>query len=252
MLTALTRAVSPNLARCELEFLERQPIDIPLASAQHRAYETCLESLGARIISLPPDPDLPDSVFVEDPAIVLDEIAILCRTGAESRRKEADSLAQVLAEFRELKWIREPGTIEGGDVMRVGRTLFVGISRRTNREGIGQLADFVAPFGYTVNPVPVRGSLHLKSACCWLDADVVLANRQWIEPLTGVRILDVPAEEPAAANVLRMGHAVVMPASFPATRDLLERSSFRVVSLDISELQKAEAGVTCSSLIFQA
>jgi dimethylargininase len=251
MLTAVTRAVSPNLALCELEFLERQPIDAVQAAAQHRQYETCLESLGVRVIALPAEPDLPDSVFVEDPAIVLDEFAVICRTGAESRRGEADSLAQALAPFRGLKRITAPATIEGGDVMLVGKTLYVGVSRRTNREGIRQLAEIVEPCGYRVEPVQVLGSLHLKSACCCLGQDLVLANREWIEPLPGVRVLDVPAQEPWAANVLRIGETVLMPASFPCTRDVLERSGFRVVTVDISELQKAEAGVTCSSLIFE-
>ncbi|HWZ30342.1 MAG TPA: arginine deiminase family protein [Bryobacteraceae bacterium] len=249
---ALTRAVNPNLAQCELEFLERQPIDVPRAAQQHRNYEACLETLGVRVISLPAEPALPDSVFVEDPAIVLDEIAILCRTGAESRRKEAETIAAALAPFRELKCIREPATIEGGDVMRIGKTLYVGISRRTNREGVRQLAELIAPFGYRVTPIQVLGSLHLKSACCPLDDRTILANREWIEPraLDNFDIIDVAHEEPWAANVLRIGDAVMMPASFPVTRDLLERAGFRVVTVDISELQKAEAGVTCSSLIF--
>src|SRR5579872_146860 len=211
MLTAVTRAVSPNLALCELEFLERQPIDAVRAAAQHHQYEECLESLGARVIALPAEPDLPDSVFVEDPAIVLDEFAVICRTGAESRRREADSIAQALAPFRELKRITAPATIEGGDVMRVGKTLYVGVSRRTNREGILQLTEIVEPCGYRVKPVQVLGSLHLKSACCWLGEDLVLANREWIEPLRGVRVLDVPAQEPWAANVLRIGETVLMP-----------------------------------------
>jgi dimethylargininase len=245
---ALTRVVSPNLANCELEFLERQQIDAARAAAQHRCYEKCLESLGLHVISLPAEPDLPDSVFVEDPAIVLDEVAIMCRTGAESRRKEADSIAPAVAPFRELKRIRAPATLEGGDVMRIGKHLYTGISRRTNLEGIRQLAELVAPFGYAVVPVQVSGSLHLKSAMCSLGDGIILANREWIEPPTGFHVIDVV--EPWSANVLRIDDTVLMPASFPQTRDLLERAGFRIMTVDISELQKAEAGVTCSSLIF--
>ena len=166
MLTALTRAVSPRLAHCELEFLDRVPIDVPAAARQHRAYEACLESLGTRVISLPPDPALPDSVFVEDTAIVLDEIAIICRSGVESRRKEIDSIAPALAPFRDLKYIHYPGTVEGGDIMRIGNTLYVGISRRTNPEGLRQLAEHVR-----VVPIPVLGSLHFKArAALWTTA----------------------------------------------------------------------------------
>ena len=251
MLTAITRGVSPSLARCRLEYLSRQPIDVAKAVEQHAGYEACLARLGARVISLPAEPELPDSVFVEDPAIVLDEVAILCRTGAETRRAEAQTLAAALARYREVKWIREPATIEGGDVMRIGRTLYVGQSRRTNADGARQLRELIEPFGYRVVPIDVTGCLHLKSACCSLGDGRVLANPSWIGPLSGFEILEVPPEEPWGANVLRMGDGVLMPASFPRTRELLERAGLHVLPIDISELQKAEAGVTCSSLIFE-
>ncbi len=244
----MTRAVSPAIDRCELEFLERRPIDAERAAAQHRQYERCLESLGLHVVSLAAEPDLPDSVFVEDPAIVLDEIAIICRAGAESRRREAESLAEALAPYRELKRIVAPATIEGGDVMLVEKTLYVGASRRTNAEGIRQLRELIEPFGYRVCAVRVLGSLHLKSACCWLG-DRLLANREWIEPID-LPVLD--GAEPFSANVLPVGDTVLMPSSFPQTRELLERCGYRVMTVDISELQKAEAGVTCSSLIFEA
>src|SRR5579883_2292583 len=181
MAVALTRGVSENLNKCLLEFLDRAPIDPVLAAAQHREYERMLASLGVRVITLPAEPDLPDSVFVEDPALVLDEVAVICRPGAVSRRPEAVSLAKALKEFRNLLYIQEPATIEGGDIMRIGRNLYVGLSRRTNLEGIRQLADLTAPYGYTVIAVPVLGSLHLKSAICSLGDGAVLANREWID-----------------------------------------------------------------------
>ncbi|SRR5579883_321484 len=251
MPAALTRSVSPNLAQCELEFLARCPVDAAKACRQHRNYESALESLGLRVISLPAEPDLPDSVFVEDPAIVLDEVAIICRMGAVSRRPEAESIARALEPFRPLRYIREPATIEGGDVMRIGKSLYVGQSRRTNREGVRQLTELIAEFGYRVVPVPVSGSLHLKSACCPLGDGAVLANREWIDAsaLHGLEVIGVA--EPASANVLRLGDAILMPSSFPGTREILESRGFRIVTVDISELQKAEAGVTCSSLIVE-
>ena len=254
MHTAITRQVTDSIVKCELEFLPRTIIDQEKAVNQHRAYEHGLQQCGLRVISLEPDQGYPDGLFVEDPAIVLDEIAIVCRMGVISRRGEAASLAKVLSPFRTLQWIKEPGTIEGGDVMRIGKTLFCGISRRTNREGAEQLARFVAPFGYVVVTVAVSGCLHLKSAICPLADDAVIANRNWIEtkPFAGLRIFDVPEDEPSAANVLRIGGKIIMPASFPKTRSMLERAGFEVIALDISELQKAEAGVTCSSLIFEA
>ena len=166
MMTAITRGVSPAIASCQLEYLARTPIDVPKAAAQHRDYEALLASHGLRVISLPPDEALPDGLFVEDPAIVLDEVAIVCRLGAESRRAEAVSVAEALSPFRKLRWLREPGTLEGGDVMRIGKTLYCGISRRTNQEGVRQLDVLLNPLGYTIIPVPVSGCLHLKSAIC--------------------------------------------------------------------------------------
>jgi dimethylargininase len=251
MLRAITREVSPAIANCELEFLDRQPIDAALAIEQHRQYQACLAELGVHVEILPSGPDMPDGVFVEDPAIVLDEIAVITRMGALSRRGEHQTLARALAKYRELRCIEEPGTLEGGDVMRVGKTLYVGYSRRTNVAGIQQLAGIVHPLGYSVVPVEVRGCLHLKSACCCVGEGTILANRTWMDPdaLCGLKILDVP--EPRGANALRIGQTVLLPAAFPRTGDLLDRASFRVRMIDNSELLKAEAGVTCTSLIFE-
>jgi dimethylargininase len=251
VLTAITRKVSPNFASCQLEYLKREPIDVARAEAQHRNYEAALERLGARVVSLPTEPDLPDCVFVEDPALVLDEIAILTRMGAESRRGESESLAAALAGFRTVVRMSAPATLEGGDVIPMGKTLYVGLSRRTNAEGARQLAAMVEPHGYRVLPVAVTGCLHFKSACCAVSGDMVLANRALFDASAlHCQVIDVPAEEPGAADVLRIGGALLIPASFPRTARLLEKSGFHVQSLDVSELQKAEAGVTCMSLVF--
>ncbi|HTB16091.1 MAG TPA: arginine deiminase family protein [Bryobacteraceae bacterium] len=253
MLRALTRQVSPSFASCELTFLDRQPIDVAKAMEQHRAYEACLTGLGVKVISLPAEPNFPDGVFVEDPAIVLDEVAIITRPGAESRRGETESVAQALSPFRDLRYIREPGTLEGGDVLTVGRTLYVGLSRRTNRLGIGELADVVDLFGYRVVPVEVTGCLHLKSGACWAGGDVILANPKWIDAaqFRNFRIIEVPEDEPSAADVLPIGDALLVPANFPHTRQILEGEGIKVRTIDVSELQKAEAGVTCMSLLFE-
>jgi len=252
MTIAITRAVSLGMGNCELEYFERRPIDIALASRQHRRYEECLEELGARVISLAAEPDLPDSVFVEDPAVVVDEIAILARTGVESRRAEATTLGEALAPFRPLRRIEAPGTLEGGDVIRVGRTLFAGLSHRTNREGILQLAAHLEPFGYSVRPIAMAGCLHLKSACCWLGDGAMLINRAWVDTaaLDQFHLLDVAPDEPWAANVLPLGGTVLCSAAFPATRAVLELAGYCTRALDISELAKAEGALTCSSVIF--
>ena len=253
MLTAITRAVSPALANCELSFISRAPIDLRKARQQHGAYEQLLEKLGARVVSLPAEPDLPDSMFVEDPAIVLDELAVIFPLGTATRRAEVGSLVPALANFRKLEYIALPGTLEGGDVLRIGRKLFVGLTRRSNAEGIRQLAQILAPYDYEVISVPVTGCLHLKSAVTFLGRNTLLANKAWFDttPLASCDFLEVDPAEPHAANALAISDTVILPLSFPKTRVLVESAGFHVTPLDISELQKAEAGLTCSSLLFE-
>jgi dimethylargininase len=254
MFMAITRSVSPALNQCELGYLPRQEIDIAKAESQHRRYEECLRHLGACVISLPASAELPDSMFVEDPAVVVNEVAVMTRMGAASRRGETEALAHILARFRPLRWMSEPATLEGGDVLRVGSTLFVGVSARTNHAGIEQLSEELRPFDYTVKPVAVRGCLHLKSACCALGEKTILANPDWVDTqaFEGLDIVSVPPGEARAANVLAVDNTVVMPAGFPLTAGILEGRGWDVRMLDISELMKAEAGVTCSSVLFES
>jgi dimethylargininase len=254
MLTAITRSVSSALAHCELSFIPRSTIDLEKARAQHHAYEQVLSKLGARVISLPEEPQLPDSMFVEDPAIVVDEVAVICPLGAETRRKEATSLAAALEKFRKLAYVKLPGTLEGGDVLRVGKKIFVGITARSNPEGIRQLAVILGAYGYDLTAVPVTGCLHLKSAVTYLGRNTMIANRAWFDSrrIEGFEWLDVDPSEAHSANALAISDSVIFPASFPKTEALIEAKGFHVESLDISELQKAESGLTCSSLVFDA
>src|SRR5205807_5703430 len=178
--------------------------------------------LGARIVSLPTQPDLPDAVFVEDAALVEDEVAVITNMGAPSRRAESKSLAKILSQYRPLKFLIEPATLDGGDVLRVGRSVFVGLSRRTNQHGIDQLRDLLRAYDYQVQPVEVKSCLHLKSACSYIGDNTILVNRSWIDVkrLRGFELLDVPAEEPAAANALLIDNVVIIPASFLKTHAL--------------------------------
>jgi dimethylargininase len=263
MLTAITRAVSSAIVNCELSFIPRQAIDLQIARAQHHAYEQLLEKLGAKVVSLPAEPNLPDSMFVEDPAIVLSELAVIFPLGTESRRPEAATLAHAISKFRKLEYITLPGTLEGGDILSIGSRIFVGLTKRSNAEGVRQLAAILAPFDYEVVGVPVSGCLHLKSAVTYIGRKqasgsratfaTLLANRAWFntEAFTGFEWIDVDPEEPHAANALALHGTVIFPASFPKTRSRIEAAGFDVTPLDISELQKAESGLTCSSLIFQ-
>lgn len=245
--------MSRSLAACELTWLEREEIDIDLAIAQHHDYERALTQMGARVISLPEQPHLPDAVFVEDPLLVFDEIAIVARPGAKSRREEGESLAAAIAPFRKVHRMAEPATLEGGDVMQIGRDIFVGLSSRTNTAGLDEMTDVLGPFGYKVHAVDVRGCLHLKSACCSLGEGKILANRSWLDAgaLRACEIVDVARDEPAAANVLRIGDTVLMPSAFPHTREVIRRLGLDVFAVDISELMKAEAAITCSSVLFE-
>ena len=271
MLIAITRQVSPSINRCELTYHAKEPIDVAKAITQHEAYEECLRSLGVRVVSLAAEPDLPDAVFVEDAAIVVDEVAVIPVMGAASRAPETESLARVLSIYRPLKFMESPATLDGGDVMRIGRRIFVGASSRTNAEGIAQLRASLAQVDYEVIAVDVKQCLHLKSGCSYVGANSILVNRELVDvtQLAGFDLIDVPALEPGAANVLliedviddakesviagaaepAVKDVVIVPSAFPQTISLLEARGFNVKAIDVSEFQKAEGGVTCKSVI---
>ncbi len=254
MILAVTRAVSPTLADCELTHLERDPIDVAKAIADHERYETALRSLGARVVRAPEEPTLPDAVFVEDTALVLDEVAIITRPGAPSRRPETESMASVLRAYKPLQRIQPPGTLDGGDVLRVGRTIYVGLSSRTNHAGLAQLETLVRGRGYEVISVPVTGCLHLKSAVTQIADNLLLINPNWVRPecFASIETMTVAPSEPAGANALRIGTAVIYPAHHPDTAERLDRAGVRVVAVPCAELAKAEGGVTCCSVVFEA
>jgi dimethylargininase len=251
MLIALTRPVSASIVSCELTHLDRRPIDLDLARAQHCHYEEALAALGCEIQRLPEAPDLPDAVFCEDAAVVLDELAIITRPGAASRRPEVDSVAQALGRYRRLVTIKAPGTLDGGDVLCVDKTLYVGLSQRSNRAAIKQVRDLLAPLGYAVRSVPVQGCLHLKSAVARVAEDVLLINRDWVDGDAFCKMdqIDVDPSEPHAANALLIDGAVICAAAYPRTRKRLEERGIAVHTVDVSELAKAEGAVTCCSLI---
>ena len=252
---ALTRPVPPAITRCELTHLARTPIDYTQAAREHDEYERVLASLGCRVERLPDTPELADSVFVEDAAVVLDEIAVIARPGAESRRAEIASVADALGRYRPLAFIDTPGTLDGGDVLRVGRRVFVGRTPRSNDEGARQLAAIVEPYGYEVEQVAVTGCLHLKSAVTLarMDPALLLVNPEWIDPgAFGEPSLSIDPSESFAANVLLVDDTVVCAAEFPRTRGRLESRGLHAVAVPAGELAKAEGGLTCGSIIFRA
>lgn len=242
------------MASCELTHLERTPIRVDVAQAQHRGYERLLASLGCDVRRVAAAPDHPDAVFIEDTAVVLDELAVMTRPGAKSRRNEVTAVAAALTSLRPLVRLRAPATLDGGDVLVVGRAVFVGQSTRTNAAGITQLGTALAPHGYTVHGVGLSGCLHLKSAVTAVNDETVLLNPAWVNPavFSDYRVVTVDAAEPMAANVLRLGDGVVAGASYPRTRERLESLGVAVHTVDVSELAKAEGAVTCCSLILRA
>jgi dimethylargininase len=234
--------------------MERERVDVAAATRQHEAYEHCLKKMGVRVTSLPILPEAPDAVFIQDTAVVVDEVAVMATMGAACRAGEVESVTETLATHRPLRYLTPPATLEGGDVVRIGRTLYVGDSGRTNREGIKQLSDILAPYDYQVRPVEVRGCLHLSTGCSYLGRDLLLLNPAWVDAAAFeyFNLLEVPQAEPWAANTIAVGDAVLVPSAFKQTRALIEAHGFEVITTDISELQKAEGALTCLSLMFNS
>jgi dimethylargininase len=248
---ALTHVPSPRMECCQLTYVARAPIDHGRALRQHEDYCRTLRACGARVQTLSVNHDLPDCAFIEDTAVVLDEVAVLASMGPASRRAEPAGIEPELRKLRPVHRIEPPATLEGGDVLRVGRTLFVGLSSRTNRAGVSALATVAGRHGYTVVPVPVHDCLHLKTACTALDDRRLLVNPAWIAvgELRGFELVRVPEEEPWAANTARVGGAVLLAATHVRTADLVRGLGFDVRGVDLSEFAKAEGGVTCLSIL---
>jgi dimethylargininase len=243
---AITRDVSPTVAQCELTHLARTPIDYDRAVAQHAAYRALLASLGRDVIDIAADAAYPDCVFIEDAAVVLSDVAVITRPGAESRRGEVEAVAKMLARYRPIVRIEAPGTIDGGDVLVLDDRIFVGRSSRTNDAGIAQLRALTQR---EVIAIDLQGALHLKTAITRVSRDALLVNRAWLDvtPFAGWTLIDVDPDEPFAANALLVGEAVVYPRAFPKTVARLAPLDVRTVDAD--ELAKAEGGVTCCSLL---
>lgn len=251
MLVAITREVSPCFDECEITHIDRSPIDLHIARAQHRGYTQALKEVGCEVIELPAEADLPDSVFVEDAAFILPEAAVIARPGADSRKPETESIARALQPYRELLFIQEPGTVDGGDVLVLGKDIFVGLSTRSNQAAVDQMNALLGRFGYRVYGVEMHDCLHLKTAVTRVDATTLLINRTWVDTrhFTGFDCIDVHPSEPFAANCLPVNGEIIFPTAFPKTRAKLEARGYKVRTVQVDELAKAEGAVTCCSLI---
>jgi len=253
MTIAITRLPAASIANCELTFIDRIPIDYTKAQEQHRAYCEALESCGVEVLSLSAIDHLPDSVFVEDTAIILDEIAIITPMGIASRRPEPLQNEAAITRYRSLEHITLPATIEGGDVMRLGKAIFVSLSTRTNEAGIEALRTLAAPYGYTVTTMTLRDCLHLKSACTALDDQTILVYGSGVDTAAfeGYKLIEVAADEAGAANVVRANGSILMNSQYPQTAKIVEDLGYPVCAVDTSEFTKAEAAMTCMSLIIE-
>ena len=271
MILAFTRAVPRSIDQCELTHLERTPIDYARVVEQHDAYEAALRRLGCEVRRLPDAHDLPDSVFVEDTAVVFNDVAVIARPGAASRRGEVDSMTEALRSFRRLAFIQSPGTLDGGDVLVTPGRVFVGISGRTNADGARQLATHIAPLGFETIPVPVTGCLHLKSAVTMLPdlrregvdlrpdredlrpkgRSYLTINSNWVgsSVFREYELIEIDSSEPMAANVLAIGDRVICAEEHPKTRRRLEAHGFVTLAVPAGELARAEGGVTCGSVL---
>jgi dimethylargininase len=251
MITAITREVSPRLNECEITHIERTPIDLEIARTQHHEYINLLKAVGCDVIELPAEADLPDSVFVEDTAFILPEAAVITRPGADSRKPETESIIRALSPFIKLIRVREPATVDGGDVLVLGKNIYVGLSSRSNEIAIQQLNELLCDAGYKVIGVELHDCLHLKSAVSRVDEKTLLINKGWVDIkyFEGFELIEVDSSEPYAANCLPIGDAIIFPTAFPETQAKLEGRGYKVVTVDVSELAKAEGAVTCCSLI---
>ncbi len=232
--------------------MDREPICHETAAQQHSSYVAAMKELGVTILELDPLHDHPDAVFVEDIIVVVDEIAVLTRPGAESRRGEVESILDVIAAHRPIARIESPGTLEGGDVIQAERTIYVGLSTRTNQAGFEQIKSILEPHGYRVEGVAVPGALHLKTAATYLGDGVVLANPDWLDvtQFHGLDVVEVHPDEPFAGNAIRINGVLLFPEQFPHTAGRLEARGFRLVRVPSTELAKAEGSLTCKSVIF--
>ncbi len=250
---AFIREVSPNLSRCELTHVPRTPIDLEVCRRQHAAFADTLRELGIVVEVARPLPEQPDGVFIEDAAVLLPEVGIISRPGAPSRLAEVESIIPLVAKHRPIQRITSPATLDGGDVLRIGRTLFVGASQRTNAEGIADLKAIVDPFGYDVRTVEIRGCLHLKSAVTHVPPNFLVANPAWVDvsAFGNLVVIPVDEQEPTAANTLTLEHTTLVSASFPKTDARLRSAGIKTRVVDLSELEKAEGGLTCLALFVE-
>jgi dimethylargininase len=251
MVTAITREVSSRFNECEITHIDRTPIDLDIARQQHHEYVQVLSQIGCQVIELPEQSNLPDSVFVEDTAFILPEVAVITRPGADSRKPETESIIQALSPYRPLVHVAAPATVDGGDVLILGKNIYVGLSTRSSMEAVNQLQSLLENYGYKVTGLELTDCLHLKTAVTRVDDKTLLINKKWVNPahFGGYELIEVDPDEPFGANCLPVKDVILYPTTFPKTQKKLEQKGFKIINVNLDELAKAEGAVTCCSLI---
>lgn len=251
MTVAVTRKISPRFNECEITHIDRTPIDLDIARTQHANYVQALLSAGCQVVELPEEANLPDSVFVEDTAFILPEVIVITRPGADSRKPETESIIKALASYKKLIQVTEPASVDGGDVLILGKNIYIGLSLRSNQAAVDQIQGLLKEYGYTVTGVEMHDCLHLKTALTRVDDQTVLINPNWVDtsPFKELNWIEVDASEPFAANCLPVNGSVIYPTSFPKTAQKLVSHGCKIVPIEVDELAKAEGAVTCCSLI---
>jgi dimethylargininase len=250
---AITRGVSRKIEACELTYRCREGVDYEKAATQLERYCDLLRNWGVNLMPLAASDSYPDCCFVQDTAVVLDEVCVIASMGAPARVGEVSEVQKLIAPFRKTRRIFSPATLDGGDVVQFGKRLFVGLSSRTNARGISALSRIVEAWGYTGVPVAVNGGLHLTTGCGIVNDETVMLNPRWLDAsaFKGLRQIHVPEAEPWAANTIRIGNAVCLEEGAPRTIELVEPYCGKIDTLDISEFRKAEGSLSCLSLIFR-
>ncbi len=249
---AIARKPGPNFARGLTTAVSEKPPDYEILANQHAEYIAALESIGLEVLLLEALPDHPDAYFVEDTAVVAADVAVITNPGADARKGEEETIAAVLVKYRKIEKIRPPGTMDGGDVLQVGKHFFIGVSERTNHEGAGQLSHILKGYGYTYTTIAVGEGLHFKSSVNYVGKNTLLVSEDFAgnDHLKGYDTIVVEKAESYAANTLFVNDHLLIPRGYRDTRKNLEALGFKIIELDTSEVRKMDGGLTCMSIRF--
>ena len=249
---AIARKPGPNFAQGITTAVNEESPKYETLVNQHKEYISTLKSIGLEVILLNALPDHPDAYFVEDTAVVATDVAVITNPGADARKGEEETIAPVLAQYRKTEKIRPPGTVDGGDILQVGKHFFIGVSERTNHEGAGQLSHILKRYGYTCTIVAVGEGLHFKSSVNYVGQNTLLVTEDFSEnaQFEGYDTIVVDSIESYAANTLFINDHLLVPRGYPDTRKKLEMLNFKIIELDTSEVRKMDGGLTCMSLRF--